>query len=320
MTKTAGVNSSWWPVALSANVTGNAPTRCRLFGEDYVLFRDKTGVARALTDRCAHRRAPLSDGKITPEGWVECPYHGWRFDGQDGRCRSIPNLSADEPVPAGYGVDAFATRELGGFVFVAIPPTAGAVAPLPALDNAGNSTSHQGSAFLATPYRALMAALLDAPSLMLDIRGVQVVDDNFYGEPYRDNAGHFITERAADWTALARKRKKVVPDYPLQLRTETLPGDSITHLALHTDAFAPVLNATLAVTPVSDCVTAVHWQATVHKPEDPAFTPAVHRTLEKLDFTVPDAIDARTLLARHPYASSLWQDTLPGLLLARSSR
>ncbi len=42
-----------------------------------------------MADRCPHRLAPLSEGRVNEEGRLECPYHGWTFNG-DGSCHSIP--------------------------------------------------------------------------------------------------------------------------------------------------------------------------------------------------------------------------------------
>lgn len=54
-----------------------------------VLFRDETGKAQALVDRCPHRSVKLSAGKLPGDGTIQCSFHGWRFGG-DGLCRQIP--------------------------------------------------------------------------------------------------------------------------------------------------------------------------------------------------------------------------------------
>ena len=57
-------------------------------------------------------------GKVC-EGAIECPYHGWRFDGE-GECVAIPGLDGDAVAAGSSGrrVPTFATREQGGFVWV----------------------------------------------------------------------------------------------------------------------------------------------------------------------------------------------------------
>jgi nitrite reductase/ring-hydroxylating ferredoxin subunit len=36
---------------------------------------------RAFEDRCPHRLAPLSEGRVEADGTLLCAYHAWRFDG-----------------------------------------------------------------------------------------------------------------------------------------------------------------------------------------------------------------------------------------------
>ncbi|MEW9366005.1 Rieske 2Fe-2S domain-containing protein, partial [Klebsiella pneumoniae] len=54
--------SSWYAVALSRAV-GNKPHRVRIAGQPFVVFRSG-GALHCLTDRCPHRFAPLSLGKV----------------------------------------------------------------------------------------------------------------------------------------------------------------------------------------------------------------------------------------------------------------
>ncbi|WP_426744930.1 Rieske 2Fe-2S domain-containing protein [Myxococcus faecalis] len=58
------------------------PVRVEVAGRAYALFRDEKGSPAALADTCPHRFAPLSKGKVRPDGRLQCPYHGWRFDSQ----------------------------------------------------------------------------------------------------------------------------------------------------------------------------------------------------------------------------------------------
>src|SRR5277367_1154710 len=55
-----------------------------------LLWRDGGGQIRALEDRCPHRFAPLSRGKIE-RGIVSCGYHGLAFDGSTGHCVHNPH-------------------------------------------------------------------------------------------------------------------------------------------------------------------------------------------------------------------------------------
>jgi phenylpropionate dioxygenase-like ring-hydroxylating dioxygenase large terminal subunit len=86
-----------------------------MLGQDFVLFRDADGIARCLSNTCAHRGGSLGHGKVKGTN-IQCPYHGWQFDGE-GRCRKIPSLGPDATIPPRARVDAYPTEERYGLVF-----------------------------------------------------------------------------------------------------------------------------------------------------------------------------------------------------------
>jgi phenylpropionate dioxygenase-like ring-hydroxylating dioxygenase large terminal subunit len=91
------VNRHWFAVALSANV-GRKPVRTMLLDRPLVLVRMDGKSAIGFQDRCPHRHAPLSQGKVV-DGMLQCPYHGWRFD-QSGALRALPGAPKDACIPA----------------------------------------------------------------------------------------------------------------------------------------------------------------------------------------------------------------------------
>ncbi len=105
----------WYPVCLSEELTADEPRRVELLGLRFVAFRDGDGQALVLSDTCIHRGGSLSRGKLQ-DGNVECPYHGWRFDGE-GRCVLIPSQKPDEKPPARAKVDSYPVQEHYGIVF-----------------------------------------------------------------------------------------------------------------------------------------------------------------------------------------------------------
>lgn len=81
------LNNMWYLAAWSEELT-DAPLGRRICDIPMVLFRNSTGEVAAMRDRCPHRFAPLSLGKIVPQG-LSCPYHGLVFDAA-GRCVHNP--------------------------------------------------------------------------------------------------------------------------------------------------------------------------------------------------------------------------------------
>jgi len=102
--------TAWWPIAVGAEVSSK-PRAVRLGSRRLAIYRDRTGSVRAVDDRCPHRRLPLSMGRLTPEGDLQCRYHGWCFDGATGKCTAIPNLAPHERVSPGIKVGVYSVGE-----------------------------------------------------------------------------------------------------------------------------------------------------------------------------------------------------------------
>lgn len=61
----------WWPLATLAELNASQPLARTLHGIPLVLFHDAEGKPAALHDRCPHRHAPLSNGKVQ-HGQIAC--------------------------------------------------------------------------------------------------------------------------------------------------------------------------------------------------------------------------------------------------------
>ena len=85
----------------------------RLGGREIGVLRDPDGRLYAVRNRCPHHGAPLCRGRIRereagspgtyePSGRrvLRCPWHGWEFDLESGRCLDDERLRA-----AVYAVD-----------------------------------------------------------------------------------------------------------------------------------------------------------------------------------------------------------------------
>ena len=88
------IEQNWFAIARSSAVTAK-PKRIVLFGRRWAIARASDGHVLALEDRCPHRHAPLSAGRMTAQG-LQCPYHGWTFS-RSGTCVEIPGLCGDQP-------------------------------------------------------------------------------------------------------------------------------------------------------------------------------------------------------------------------------
>jgi vanillate monooxygenase len=68
-----------WYCAALADEIGAAPLGRVFLGEPVAMFRTASGEIVALEDRCCHRRAPLSKGKVEGDN-LRCGYHGFLYD------------------------------------------------------------------------------------------------------------------------------------------------------------------------------------------------------------------------------------------------
>ena len=104
----------WYPIALSDEISNEAPLQVELLNQKVVAFRDSEGTPIVLANVCVHRGGSLGLGKIKQDG-IECPYHGWQFNAA-GQCTFIPT-QADKNPPKRAKVDSYPTQEKYGIVF-----------------------------------------------------------------------------------------------------------------------------------------------------------------------------------------------------------
>lgn len=78
----------WYVAAHGHELVAGSLLARKILGEDLVLYRQENGEPAALIDRCVHRLAPLSAGRIEA-GRLRCMYHGLLFDA-GGRCVDVP--------------------------------------------------------------------------------------------------------------------------------------------------------------------------------------------------------------------------------------
>jgi phenylpropionate dioxygenase-like ring-hydroxylating dioxygenase large terminal subunit len=156
-----GFANVWTIVALGRDLPAGKLLPLKVAGERVVLFRGAQGKACALIDRCPHRGVALSLGKLH-DGIVECPFHGWRFDGEGRNCQVPwdPDAKREQ-----LGALALPVREIAGllWLYTGFAPTE---EPLPSetLLQPGVVLCAQ-SALWNTHWTRAMENMLDSPHL-----------------------------------------------------------------------------------------------------------------------------------------------------------
>lgn len=131
------LHQNWFPVSLTTVLKSDRPNAIELLSQKLVLYQDD-GSWKCLADRCSHRFAPLSEGRLVPQKSddgktgdkgtpssssctscsIQCAYHGWEFN-STGKCTNIPQFpSTDKARP----VPTFPCREESGMVWVWADP------------------------------------------------------------------------------------------------------------------------------------------------------------------------------------------------------
>jgi nitrite reductase/ring-hydroxylating ferredoxin subunit len=254
MNETLNMNSEplWWAVARSEEVTNAKPINVDLGDQPVVIWRDANGIARALEDRCPHRRAPLSLGCILGNGMIQCGYHGWTYDGETGHLKDIPNLKSEQKFPPLYRATPFAVTESGGFVRISADPKAEPPAQgKPALPASG-------TAQLSLPHSEFLNALYDDPALIISIRGVRFTP--YLATELIEAHGRLVMERNCQWAG-PRWPAPFIPEFPVSLHISTEPETGESELVLRDADFNELLRAIVAPVPAGRGVTQVRWRA-----------------------------------------------------------
>ncbi|MFT8246859.1 Rieske 2Fe-2S domain-containing protein [Roseomonas sp. BN140053] len=106
------VFNCWYIAALGSEVGRDLRQRW-LLGRDVLLFRRQDGTPAAIQNRCPHRSAPLSMGRLVGDT-VVCGYHGFTFDAS-GTCIRVPS---QERVPRNLRIQSYPAVERGPFIWV----------------------------------------------------------------------------------------------------------------------------------------------------------------------------------------------------------
>ena len=109
------VTQNWYIAARSVEV-GDNPVPKTIVKVEMVLFRDNDNKVRAVQAMCAHRGGNLGSGRCV-NGRIECPWHGWQYDG-DGQCQHIPSIGSSGKIPGAARLPGYPVHEAQGLIYV----------------------------------------------------------------------------------------------------------------------------------------------------------------------------------------------------------
>jgi phenylpropionate dioxygenase-like ring-hydroxylating dioxygenase large terminal subunit len=110
------IENYWYPIVEATKIPDSEPVGLRRLGEQLVLWRDADHIVRCAIDKCTHRAARLSLGKLR-DGCLQCPYHGFQFN-HDGACVMIPANGIGKAIPKGFDLQTRSVREEHGLIWL----------------------------------------------------------------------------------------------------------------------------------------------------------------------------------------------------------
>jgi vanillate O-demethylase monooxygenase subunit len=158
----AFVRNAWYVAAWSDGLGDGQLIARTIMNEPIVLYRKADGTVTALEDRCPHRFAPLSMGKILGGDRVQCPYHGLEFDGT-GAC--VHNPHGSKTIPSRARVKSYPAVETHKAIWIWMgdkPADAATVPDFAVLDNVPElHTTKRDSLVIRANYQLIIDNLLD---------------------------------------------------------------------------------------------------------------------------------------------------------------
>ena len=107
------LRNTWYVAAWNHELIDGKKLARTILEQPIVLYRGASGKVVALDDRCCHRAAPLSMGRIEGDD-IRCMYHGMKF-AADGKCIQIPG---QDIIPAKLGVRSYPVVEKYNLIFI----------------------------------------------------------------------------------------------------------------------------------------------------------------------------------------------------------
>ena len=109
----AFLTNCWYVAAWDHELIDGTLLARTILEKPVVLYKGESGRAVALDNRCAHRGAKLSNGRLEGD-CVRCMYHGLKFD-PGGKCVQIPG---QDNIPPKLGVRSYPVLERDHLVWI----------------------------------------------------------------------------------------------------------------------------------------------------------------------------------------------------------
>jgi len=106
----------YWYLVCPSKELSTEIKKFKIFNIDIILYRDSSGNAVALEDRCCHRNVNLSLGYKKGDNLV-CGYHGWEYN-CEGSCVHIPSQLDDAKIPPKAQIKKFPIIDFNNWIWI----------------------------------------------------------------------------------------------------------------------------------------------------------------------------------------------------------
>lgn len=110
------IRNQWYVVLESREVKPKQIVGALRMGERMIFWRDTSGKVVCQADHCPHRGVALSIG-CWMGNTIQCPFHGFEYDG-NGNCTYVPANGRAAETPKALHVLTYEAREAHGYVYI----------------------------------------------------------------------------------------------------------------------------------------------------------------------------------------------------------
>jgi phenylpropionate dioxygenase-like ring-hydroxylating dioxygenase large terminal subunit len=110
------IKNLWYGILDSNELKGSRPIGVTRLNEKLVLWRNTDGSISCIADKCCHRGAALSAGKVKDDH-VLCPFHGFSYDAS-GKVVLIPANGKAAVISERYKVNAYKAVDKYGLIWL----------------------------------------------------------------------------------------------------------------------------------------------------------------------------------------------------------
>lgn len=107
--------NGWFQLMDSNQLAVNQVKEVCALGEHFAVYRTKSKKVRVLDAYCPHMGSNLAVGGLVKDECLQCPFHGWVFDGKSGECVKIPY---SDKIPKNAKTKSWNCREMNGGIYV----------------------------------------------------------------------------------------------------------------------------------------------------------------------------------------------------------